>query len=188
MLYDDICRPLNPDVVVWHWASNDPINNDYVADYSSGPNNVRPRPCFENGQIVMRKAYPIRLHNTLDYTVTMKVINGLMLKWFRASPEEVAPHIEDGWKVAKQMLRRVAEGPGAKIALVGKHETRATQMFAAAGYEIASYPRFQPNQTCAPRDSHPNKSGHLHMLEYLEPVVRRALELDELRSDSRVPN
>lgn len=175
MLFEDYCRNLDPDVVVWDWAKNDPTNNSFLADRNSGPNNARPRPYYENGEIILRRPYPIRIHDSIDHLMSIKLLNGLMLKYSKAPEAELVEYRETGWNVAEIMAKRVADSVKNKIALVMSTEKRAIKMFKRLGYKLAIYEPFPRDMMCKPKDSHPNTQGHKHMLDAIIPVINETL-------------
>ena len=175
MLFEDYCRALEPDILIWDWAKNDPTNNSYLADRNSGPNNARPRPYYENGRIILRRPYPIRISATIDYMMTIKLLNGLILRSSKAPKEELVKYRETGWEVAEIMAKRVADSVQNRVALVMSTEKRAIEMFSRLGYKLAIYEPFSPDLMCKPKDSHPNPQGHKHMLTALRPVINEAL-------------
>lgn len=175
MLFEDYCNALDPDMVIWHWAKNDPTNNSYLADRYSGPNNARLRPYYENGEILLRKAYPIRISDTIDHLMTIKLLNGLILRYSEVQERELTEYRETGWEVAEIMAKRVADSVQNRVALVMSTEERAIEMFSRLGYKLAIYEPFSSDMKCLPKDSHPNPQGHKHMLNALMPVINEAL-------------
>lgn len=175
MLFEEYCMPINPDILVWHWVVNDPTNNNYMADRYSGPNNVRLRPYYEDGEIIMRRPYMIHIHDSIDSMMVLKLLNGLILRWTAAPKPDQLEYREEGWRVAEAMLARGAGAMERPIALVESSATRAIEMFRRQGFEIASYGPFPEDYMCKPKDSHPNTKGHRQMLEALLPVLKRQL-------------
>jgi len=174
MLYQDICRPLEPDLIIWHWAENDPVNNSFLAERSGKTsNNARRRPYFEGGQIVYKRPYPIHLSDYLDGLMILKIANTIALTLQSKPPlQEHLKNIERGWVVSDHFIGLLAKNAKSPlIALVPETAIRATEMFRRHGYRIATYKPFSEEATCKPRDDHPNQRGHSAMLEVLLPTV-----------------
>lgn len=176
LLYQDFCRDIQPDVVVWSWDDNDPTNDSYLADRNAGPNNVRPRPYLEDGEIVMRRSYPIHLTDQIDSLLTVKMLNGLIMLALKEDDETIAAYREQGWAVADSLAERLAQEVEHPIALVSRDATRAIEMFKRHGFELAIYDPFPDEERCLPRDLHPNTRGHQRMLNALLPVVEEVLQ------------
>lgn len=174
MLYRDYCKPLNPDIIVQHWARNDIVNNSYDAERYGGPsnNNARTRPYLqEDGSIALRAPYPLSISRWIDDLMLIRAANSVLLKLGVRTPDELEPARERGWAVAKTMAERLAAEPGRKIALVDARHERAVQLYRDAGWELAVHDAIPPELTCAPRDPHPKSEGHRLMLDALLPVV-----------------
>jgi len=176
MLFDDYCKDLNPDLLIWAWDKNDTTNNSFEADRNSGPNNTRPRPYFENGEIVIRRPYPIQIQDRIDTTITIKLLNGILLRFSIAPLDERNEYLEEGWNVARVMAKRVSDQVENRIALVMETETRAIEMFSELGYTVATYERFPAELTC-PTDPHPTTEGHKKMFEAIIPVLDSVLQM-----------
>ncbi|HUJ70829.1 MAG TPA: SGNH/GDSL hydrolase family protein [Verrucomicrobiae bacterium] len=177
MLFEDFGRPLHPTILIWHWCGNDPQNNDYIAERCFGPsnNNERPRPYLEDGGIVIRHPYPLHICDRFDEMMSIRLVNGFLLKWTARPASELPPHLENGWKVADELIARVAGEVDHKIGLVGVGEDRAISMFRAHGFQVAEY-SYPKSCTCLPKDSHPNTEGHRLILQALMPVLRTELK------------
>lgn len=179
LLYQDFCREIQPDVVVWAWDDNDPTNDSYLADRNAGPNNARPRPYLEQGEIVIRHPYPIHLTDWIDSSLIVKILNGLVLLALKEEDETIRGYREQGWAVAETLTGRLAAEVDRPIALVSRDSTRAIEMFQRQGFELAVYGTFPDEERCLPKDIHPNTIGHQRMLRVLLPVVEQVLESDE---------
>jgi hypothetical protein len=177
MLFEDFGRPLHPNALIWHWCGNDPENNNYMAERYSGPgnNNVRPRPYLEDGRIVIRHPYPLHICDPIDELMAFRFLNGFLLKWTAHPSSEMAPCLEAGWRVADELVSRVAHEVEHKIALIPVGEDRAIKMFRAHGFQIVEY-SYPKGCDCLPKDSHPNTKGHQLMLQALMPVLREELK------------
>jgi hypothetical protein len=177
MLFEDYCRELDPAVVIQHWSVNDALNNSYFAERYSGPvnNNARPRPYLEDGRLVVRRPYPVRLSDQVDRLLLTRVLNTLILRW-NVRPELVNPGLEHGWEVAEEVTRRLATTSGARIALVEKGDRRASEMFRRNGFRLAIHEPFTAEETCLPHDPHPNAAGHRRLLAALWPVLEESLQ------------
>jgi len=179
MVFEDFCEPLKPDLIIWHWASNDPVNNSYLAERTNvSNNNVRRRPYLENGQVVYRRPYPIHVSDSIDQLLLLRLANTLALK-LQASPlpEAVASYEKDGWDVADGLIAAVARAIAVpKIALIEDGQTKAARMFRRHGFSVATHEKMPDEFTCKPRDSHPNADGHRLMLSALLPLLEEALE------------
>jgi len=178
MLFEEYCRDLNPAVVIQHWCANDMINNSYVAERYSGPanNNARPRPYLEDGELVVRRPYPVHFSDWIDGLLIARAFNSLGLQWTE-DPELASQGLEEGWHVAEEVTRRLSESIPIKIALVEETEERAIEMFRRHSFVVATYSPFTANETCLPNDPHPNSAGHHRLLTALWPslddVLRR---------------
>ena len=177
MLFEDYCRPLNPAVVILHWLSNDVVNNSYLAERYSGQalNSAHARPYLEDGRIVLRRPYPLRISGWFDNLLSVKLVNTFLLSRDARPPEELKRYEEMGWHVAEEVTTRLAESVDTKIVLVEVTEKRAMEMFRSQGFLVATYDPFPSEFRCLPRDGHPNTKGHQHMLNALLPVLNEAL-------------
>jgi hypothetical protein len=169
MLFEDFCKAIEPDLIVWHWSGNDITNNSYLADSHSGSNNARPRPYFENGKIEMKRAYPLSISEKIDWMLTTRLVNGLLLEYWQKDQYFQDKYKEIGWSVAEVMIERVASSEIPIVALVQDSAERAKSIFQKAGIQLAQYSDFDESHQCLPRDGHPNKLGHQHMLTALSP-------------------
>ena len=170
LLFEDYCKPLDPDLVIWHWHRNDPANNSYLADRWSGPNSARPRPYLEQGQVVIRRAYPLRVHDRVDDSMILKVINGVLLKMQAASESQQQIYREHGWEVAGEVARRLAAQAEKRIVLLEASEERAAGLFRQHGFVVSEF-ELSDEHRCLPRDRHANPAGHRVMLDALLPHV-----------------
>ncbi len=174
MLYRDYCAPLNPDLIVHHWADNDPANNDFEAELYGHGSNMRRRPFWENGQIVYRKPFTLKPGAWLESLMIVKIAN---LALESSSPSETAYRaaLERGWSVAGEMLQKIGAGGSPVVGLVASDHERAFELYRQHGYSVATYEPFTEEETCGPRDPHPHSGGHAKMHAALWPVVERAL-------------
>ncbi len=108
-----------------------------------------------------------------------KLLNVLLLRFQAASEAERAAHLEQGWRVAEEVARRLAAQAPTRIALLESAETRATAMLRRHGFSVAGY-TLAAEHRCLPRDRHPNPTGHREMLGVVLPHV-----LEGLRNRSR---
>ena len=185
MLYKDFCEPLNPQVVIWHWSRNDPINNSFKAERNFiRDNSARKRPYFENGNIEYKKPYPIRTIDSIDWLMTTRAVNTVLLKFqSKLSSAESNDALEQGWSVADHFIGEIAKSTNASlIALLVRGEDRATDMFERHGYSIAIHQRIGEHLRCLPRDTHANQKGHEAMLDALLPVVSNVLSTRRLNN------
>lgn len=184
MLFEDFCRPLNPAAVVFHWSSNDVTNNSFLAERYTGSrrNNARPRPYYEDGRVVVRRPYPLRLSDRLDETLLVRSINTLLLD--REGGPEPPGAIEEGWRVAQRLVAEIARSAPVRVALLDARDRRATALFEAQGFRIAAHGPLPPGSQCLPRDDHPNGRGHRFLLEALLPVLREALREHAIRASA----
>jgi lysophospholipase L1-like esterase len=177
MLFEDFGRPMHPTVVIWHWCGNDPQNNNYTAERCFGPgnNNARPRPYFENGKIVMRNPYPVHIADRIDGLMIFKLLNGILLNYKPRPSSEMAPYLDAGWRVAEELVSRVAGEVDHKIALISSGDVKAIEMFRTNGFRVATY-SLPDGCNCLPNDVHPTTKGHQIMLNALMPVLREELD------------
>jgi len=175
---EEYCEPIEPDILIWHWVVNDPENNSFLADRHSGPNNARPRPYFEDDEITIRRPYPVHITDSIDSMMTIKMLNGLILRTTAAPKEVQHQYKEIGWEVAEIMISRVARDVKKPIALIEDNEPRAIDMFKRQGFEVAIYGAFPEEHMCKPKDHHPNTKGHQQMLEALLPLLEEQLSTE----------
>ena len=173
MLYEDYCRPLDPDLVLHHWASNDPLNNSYLAErYSAGAdNNGMPRPYWENGETRVRRPYPISLWDGFDTMLLVRRLNLSLLRATGHSHRQREVYREEGWQVADDLLGRLAREQDGAVALVAEGETRAAALYERHGYRVVRHPPIGDAYRCLPRDSHLNAEGHGLLLEAALPSI-----------------
>lgn len=177
MLYEDYCKPLQPDVVIHHWADNDPLNNSYLAERYSGTanNNGLPRPYWEDGRIVTRRPYPFALWDGFDQLLLVRRLNSTLLRLTRRAPDSTDSYLEEGWRVADTLLGKLAAEIDAPVALLAEGEHRARQIYERHGYRIITHPPIGGEMRCLPRDSHPTAAGHQVMLDAALPTVLEVL-------------
>jgi len=176
MLFEEFCQDLNPAVVIQHWSENDRINNSYLSERYSGPtnNNARLRPYLENGELALRRPYPVRVSDWIDGLLVTRAVNTLGLSWTK-DPELASQGVEEGWQVAEEVTRRLSKSISTKIALVEETEGRAIEMFRRHGFLVATYAPLTADETCLPDDPHPNPAGHHRLLKALWPTLESVL-------------
>jgi hypothetical protein len=173
MLYEQYCRPLNPDVIIIDWDDNDAVNNSFELERYSGPgsHNLRPRPYLdlETDEVTLRRPYPLSLSDTLDDLLLVRFINTVLLKLDMRPAEDPKRKkaLEEGYAVALRIAKRFEHESARKIALVSTDETRARELFRAAQFELAVHRTVPRSMRCLPRDPHPNREGHALMLDAL---------------------
>lgn len=179
MLFEDFCRPRHPTAVILDWSENDVINNSVLAERYGGSrnNNARPRPFLEDGQVRMRRPYPLHLTDALDELLTVRLLNTVLLDRDRRSAEEMARYEETGWQVAEELIGRIARSVKHRIALVRAIDVRAVRMFERNGFRVVAYADLPPEDKCLPRDFHPNPRGHRRLFDALWPVLSQELGL-----------
>lgn len=175
LLYRDYCLPLSPDITILHWSPNDPQNNHFLADRYHGPNNIRPRPYLEDGRILIRRPYPLSFTDRLDELLIMKTLNVAAWRFSSRSAESLRGYEEEGWDVTDKLLERISSHAKIKIALVESQQVRAKNLLRYHGFLLAEYDPIPKSATCLPLDSHPNRDGHVLMLNALLPVLTKAL-------------
>ena len=189
MLYEDYCRPLEPDLVLHHWAHNDPRNNSYRAErYSAGAdNNGMPRPYWEGGTTVVRRPYPISLWDGFDTLLLVRRLNLGLLRATGHSHPQREMYLEDGWQVADYFLGRLAEEENPPLALVSEDETRAAALYERHGYRVVRHAPIGDAHRCLPRDSHLTAAGHRLLLEAALPSILAQLNQGVARTDGHAP-
>lgn len=180
MLYNEFCKDRNPDLTIVLYSENDVIDNSYKATLRLYGNNARPTPYLSNGEIVIKRPYPISISFSIDNLLVMRVVNALTMKvryyFNRPWDSEWDTWREEGYEIMDYVAEQLARTKEPKVFLTPYPHWKEGKIFKSHGFELVQYKNFYKSMRCLPRDPHPNTTGHQVMNEALVPAVKEILK------------